>query len=469
MFPSAEWLRNLAAESYCAIPLSTSDGIVYGHIALLDDAPMLADFSSEPLFRTFAAQISAEIERNHAIEALTESHNLLHAVINDISDVVFIKDIHGRCVLINQAGAEFLGLKVDDVIGRSDFDLLPTEVAERLVDRDQTIVRTGQPSTFEESVSNVGSDRIHFTTKTPYRDKRSGEILGVIGIARDVTDRLAAERARRKSDLRLRLITDNVPGMLVYIGQDGRHDYANPQYAELFDCEPDDIVGKTTQAIMGDVNYGRLGGAIEIALGGETTSIQCCLSLPDRPEVWLDAHYYPELDEAGNVQGVFAQLLDVSEQKQAEERLRVSEEQLRQLLENHVDGVMVMLDGQIVYANDRCCEFTGYSREELLGLSPLDLISDDDADIFRQRLTSLMEGDSVSFSREYSVRAKDGSVSPIEASSRVMRFRGEKAVMSVLRDVSERYETAERLRRLEAELSHMARHGTLGELAWTGA
>jgi two-component system cell cycle sensor histidine kinase/response regulator CckA len=137
-------------------------------------------------------------ERKQAEHALNESHGLLRAVVEGTPDAIVVKDMQGRYRLMNSAGARNLGRTVEEVIGKEDGDLLPPETARANRERDFRILTTGEPETFEESAPHPDGPRVYLSTQGPYRD-RSGNIIGLFGIARDITELKRLESQLRQA------------------------------------------------------------------------------------------------------------------------------------------------------------------------------------------------------------------------------------------------------------------------------
>jgi two-component system, cell cycle sensor histidine kinase and response regulator CckA len=134
-------------------------------------------------------------ERKQSERALSESHDLLRALVEGSPDPIYAKDLRGRYLMINSAGAKLLGKSVEDVIGKEDDALLPPDAARAIRELDMRILITGEKESFEETVSAPGT-RIFHLTKAPFRD-RQGNVIGLVGISRDVT-----EMKRLEADLR---------------------------------------------------------------------------------------------------------------------------------------------------------------------------------------------------------------------------------------------------------------------------
>jgi diguanylate cyclase (GGDEF)-like protein/PAS domain S-box-containing protein len=119
---------------------------------------------------------------------------LFRAMIDQVPDYLFVKDSHSRFVIANRAVAADLGRTPEDLIGKTDFELHPIELAARFFADEQGVIRSGEPMLdIEEFVVEVsGSKKWLSTTKVPLRN-RQGEIIGIVGISRDVTERKRAE------------------------------------------------------------------------------------------------------------------------------------------------------------------------------------------------------------------------------------------------------------------------------------
>jgi diguanylate cyclase (GGDEF)-like protein/PAS domain S-box-containing protein len=124
-------------------------------------------------------------------------------MINVVPDYLFVKDTNSRFVLSNPPVADDLGLTVDDLLGKTDFDLHPRELAQKFFDDEQAVMETGVPRIdIEEFVLTVsGTQKWLHTSKLPLRDE-NGNVIGLVGIARDVSERRRAEIALAESESR---------------------------------------------------------------------------------------------------------------------------------------------------------------------------------------------------------------------------------------------------------------------------
>jgi PAS domain S-box-containing protein len=182
--------------------------------------------------------ISRDItERKRAEDALQVSHNLLSAVFEATPDVLFVKDLEGRALAINSAGARLLGRSQDEILGRDDTALLPPEAARAIMRDDRRVMASGLSETFEEHVTIAGTTRTYLTTKDVYRDAQR-KVAGLIGIARDVTERRRDEQALRESEELYRLLTENSNDLIYMVDLEGRIIYASPSVGRLLGRVP---------------------------------------------------------------------------------------------------------------------------------------------------------------------------------------------------------------------------------------
>jgi PAS domain S-box-containing protein len=137
-------------------------------------------------------------ERKRAELALLESHRLLNSVIEGTTDAVFGKDLNGRYMMINSAGARFLGKNVDEVIGKDDSQLFLSESAQKIIELDRRVMASEHPLTTEETVAAAGVMRTYLSTKGALRDEQ-GKVTGLVGIARDITDLKRMEEQFRQA------------------------------------------------------------------------------------------------------------------------------------------------------------------------------------------------------------------------------------------------------------------------------
>ena len=135
-------------------------------------------------------------EHKQALEKLAQEHNLLRALINTVPDGIYYKDTESRFVMANSGVAQAMGVAApDELIGKTDMDFYPPELAARFYADEQEIIRTGRPLIAHEEPGlnlSTGERTWIATSKVPLRDS-NGHIIGIVGMGRDITERKRAE------------------------------------------------------------------------------------------------------------------------------------------------------------------------------------------------------------------------------------------------------------------------------------
>jgi len=165
----------------------------------------------EELIRARANAEAANLQLAAQHAALDNERNLLRTFIDNIPDWIFVKDTDSNFIVVNREFARCAGVeKPEDLIGKSDRDLFPAEVAERIYEDDRAVIRSGRPmfnreETVEKSANKMS--RILLTTKVPLLDSQ-GHVTGIAGMARDITKRKAMEDELREGNRELQRSID---------------------------------------------------------------------------------------------------------------------------------------------------------------------------------------------------------------------------------------------------------------------
>ncbi|MEK8033579.1 PAS domain-containing protein [Ideonella sp. DXS29W] len=186
-------------------------------------------------------------ERSLMAERL-QATALLTAVADASSDAIFAKDREGRYLLFNRAAERLTGRQPGQALGHDDHQLMPGDVSRRIMANDAEVMARGEILTFEETVTTTRGPRIFQSTKGPLRND-TGEVVGLFGISRDVTDQRRAETALRDSELRNRTLLEAlVDG--VFVAQDLKFVFANPALPRMLGYTMDEFVGLPFEAVV---------------------------------------------------------------------------------------------------------------------------------------------------------------------------------------------------------------------------
>jgi PAS domain S-box-containing protein len=145
---------------------------------------------------------SETVERRSLADALAHERNVLRTMIDLIPACIYAKDAKSRFTAANKLVADRMGTVPEGLIGKTDFDFYPREMAEKFFSDEQALIQSGKPLLACEEIAHdsiTGLDRVMLTSKVPLRDEH-GKLSGVVGIGFDITERKSAEARMASSD-----------------------------------------------------------------------------------------------------------------------------------------------------------------------------------------------------------------------------------------------------------------------------
>ena len=341
-------------------------------------------------------QLNNELEQRvlERTEALAESNERLRLSLQQGQDIYnqapcgyHSVNAQGVFELINQTELDWMGLRRDEVVGKLHIsDVFRPEHGASLNDKLQEIVQHGSVAPFEIGLrrSDGGYRTVLASSKAVYDDQ--GRFLRTNSTLVDITERKSAELALRENQRFLQAITDHVPGMIAYLDPMLRFRFANVEHERIYGLDPKKIIGlHISECIPADV-WNEIRPRMQAALGGQAQHFEAWRRRADGEPVYVSINYLPDLHD-GLVQGIFVQIVDITERKQVEERvsqmndeleqriqersleLLESEQRFRLMVDNLRDYSMFFLDAQglITDWTDSAQRMEGDSPTEVLG------------------------------------------------------------------------------------------------------
>lgn len=422
----------------------------------------------------------------------------LRQILDNSPAVVYVKDRAGRNLFVNRGMLDVFGLREADVIGRTDAEIFPPDIAAGFVQNDARVFARNAPIEFEERAQTPAGERIYLSTKFPLRDAR-GEPYAICGISTDITERKRIEQALRNVAL----------GVTGATGQDifqsiARHLAASLDVdfafiGKLIDGEPRRI---QTLAICNDgrcidnMQYDLCGTPCQGVIGQAFQFIpqDICTFYPGdnmlRRMGFASYAGYPLFDSQGQALGLIAALhrgpmrdaefteailkvfsvraASELERLRAEEAGRASEASYRAIFEASEDAIFVhdIDTGAIVDVNPKACSTYGYSYAEMLRLRPGDLGSGEPPYTPEQAAAYIERAKAGEPQRfEWRRRNKDGSLHWDEVLLHRATIGGVDRVVAFTRDITARKQAEAARSLLEAQLRQAQKMEAIGQLA----
>jgi two-component system, cell cycle sensor histidine kinase and response regulator CckA len=403
-----------------------------------------------------------DITAKHEVEEATRrSEDEFRMIFDNVGDAVAISDPEGRFLEVNRVLCERLGytreqllsMSVDSINSPATAALVPERTA-RILARGAMVFESAHVRADGTTVPIEGVAR-----KVEFRGKTA-----ILTVQRDISERKQSEAAMAEQARLLQQLIDAIPVPIIAKGIDGRIQLLNSAFAEAAGPHPQ-FIGKT----VGELGMPEPAMHTErdrIVLSGGPTQIYE-ISMP-----WSDGTVRRQLltkaalrAADGTTTGVVTASLDIDDRYQAEQALRRSEERFRTLFESAGD-LIFMVDpttGKPIEVNRTACDRLGYSREELLSLSPFDLALPDYAGGVEERLELLAERGDLRF--ETALIRRDGAPVPVDMSLTTVEIEGRPTLLGIARDISDRKKAEEDRTALENQLRQAQKMEGIGRLA----
>ena len=255
------------------------------------------------------------------------------------------------------------------------------------------------------------------------------------------------------SDALLRLIADSVPALMAYYDLPGlRCQFANQGYAAYNGHSTESILGLTVQEAMGDKAWQAIQPHVDRCSHGERVKYTREQTLPNGEVRMIEVNLIPHFDGAGQQLGSFVLITDITERWRAEREVRQSEERMRKFTEATDEAIVFHRDGLITDGNEALTRLTGYSLQEVTGLSIFNFISPEWHAVALDYTRAGREDP-----YEITIRHKHGHAIPVEVVGKTMPLHHADYRIVVVRDITARKQAQER----EA---FIALHDTLTQL-----
>jgi PAS domain S-box-containing protein len=372
-------------------------------------------------------------ERKQAEEKLRQQSALINSLLDSIPDVVFYKDLNGVYLGCNPALAEFIEKPREAIVGKTDHELFDRATADFFRENDKKMLATLEARQNEEWVTYPGGRKVLLhTLKTPYRGP-DGQVIGVLGISRDITVRHLMEQALREREEQLVLFVEHSPAAIAMLNNEMSYIVASRRWIEDYRMGGQPPAGRNHYEIFPEIPqrwrdiYQRcLAGAVEKCDEEE-------FHRADGTSHWIRWEIRPWRHADGIIGGIILFSEDITTRRQAEQDLRESEARYRQLFELESNAV-VLVDSEThryVDVNLAAQALYGYTREEFLQLTPENISDEpekthDYIDVCNDHVPLRWH------------RKKSGERLAVEINANRIIYQGRRTALVSLRDVTER-------------------------------
>jgi len=392
-------------------------------------------------------------DQKRAVKVVQSTRQQLQDMSDNTPAAVYVKDLEGHYIMVNKQWRERTGILDQDVVGKTDLDLFPQYYDEVWNENEKQVLRSGEFTQFEE----IGrtTNRVYLATKFLLRNPE-GEVYALCNSSIDITERKSAEKALQLSEEKLRNIIDSLPlGMHMYeLKDDGNLVFtgANRAANEILGVDNNQFVGKPIEeafpySIETEIpeRYRRA------AKLGEPYQIDQIKWEENQIKGGFEVHAFQT--SAGRMAALFR---DITEIKQAEQKLKESEERFRGIFDNVNDGILLadLETGKFLIGNKTVSKMLGYSLEEISKLGVEDIHPNGHLPYILKQFETISRGE-ISHSKNIPVKRKDDSIFYVDINSSEITFAGNNYLVGVFRDVTERKQAEERLHESEKKFREL--------------
>jgi len=345
------------------------------------------------LLRAHVRRLEGELGRTLSRLQTREGH--LRTILETLPDLVWLKDPQGVYLSCNPRFERFFGAREADIVGRTDYDFVARELADFFRARDQLALAAGKPSLNEEEVTfaDDGHRELLETIKTPMRDT-NGRLIGVLGIARDITGRRRLEDALKQRAQYQQALLDNFPFLVWLKDEESRFLAVNRPFAEACGLEsPELLTGKTDLDVWPrDLAEAYRADDRAVLDSGRSKQVEEEISVGAERR-WYETYKSPVRGE-GRILGTVGFARDISDRKEAEQEKERLQAQLAQ--SQKMESVGRLAGGVAHDFNNKLGVILGYAEMALMQagdneklrhfLDEIRTAADRSADLTRQML-----------------------------------------------------------------------------------
>ena len=425
---------------YAGVPLVTRDGFAVGTLCVMDRLPRPFGDSEMESLRVLSRQVMTQVElrrhldelahnieqRQRTEERLRTSEAFYETLVETLPQNILRKDLQGRFTFANRKSCQSIGRSKEEIIGKTDFDLFPPELAAKYHRDDLRVMTTRENLDTVEAHQGPHGERLFVhVIKTPLYDA-SGNVIGVQGIFYDVTQRKRIEEELAYERDLLRALLDYIPDRIYFKDVNCRFMRCSKSMAvRLGLMDAREVVGKT------DFDFHPAEQAQEyyndeqrILLRGEPLINKLERQIDsDGNEIWASVTKVPIYTQSGSIAGLVGLSRDITQLKQTEQALRQAEEKYRAIYENSPEGIFqTTRDGHFLSANPALARMYGYGSPEEVVVALTDIENQLYVDPERrEEFSRLMRERGEVGGFESQIHRKDGSVIWISESARTVK------------------------------------------------
>lgn len=408
--------------------------------------------NSKNILETIASHLGSVLARLMAEKALSDSQRNFEVLYNSIHEYIFIQDLTGRIIMVNPLTYNNLGYSQTDLIGKPLYMLHPPELRSNAKEIHKEIY-SGKYQSYMLPLMTKDGKVIPAETKVTKGIWNGKEVL--IGISRDLTERITAEEAAKASDTQFRQIVETANEGIWTIDKKNVTTFLNQEIANMLGYSISEILGKSVKKFFFKEDFADHLRKTERRKNGFSDKYERRFRRKDGSECWAIISTKPVYDSQGQFSGSFAMMTDITDRKRLEDQLIKSEKRYREIVERQGEGIYITdKDAVFIYTNPIADRLFGAGLGELVGRNAREFLSPDQIEIINEQMA--LRSKKIQSTYELTVTHPDGHLHHllITATSRLDEQQNYIGSIGICRDITQRKAKEEKLR-------YMSSHDTL--------
>jgi two-component system, cell cycle sensor histidine kinase and response regulator CckA len=367
---------------------------------------------------------------------------------------------------------DILGYEPEEVIGKTPFDLMPKDEAERVAPLFKEIMESRQSFSGLDNVSlhRDGRKIVLETNGAPIIDAE-GNFVGYRGIDRDITGRRKAEEALLENEERYRMLADNATDVIFICGFDMKYKYISPSVKKIRGFSPEELVGEPVSHSIKAEGLELMSNAIKEELEIDKTGtadldrtrvMEVEMFCKDGSTMWTEVKTSALRDNKGDPTAIMGIARDITERKKIENALKESEEKHRVLVEKADEAIVIMQDAAFVFVNRKMSDLLGVPVGNLEDRPFVDFIWPEDRELVSSAHRKRLAGETVPNNYDFRLIGAEGKLVWVSLSATMIQWKGKPATLGLMTDITERKKAEEALAESEAKYRTVVESSLVG-------
>ena len=428
-------------------------------------AAAIRDSSGKPTGMIFVTRDVSE--RKRLEDKAKEDEEKLHAVFESMTSGICVTDMQGNVTEVNATMIKLGGFSArDELIGKNALEFIASKDRDIAAQRIAKRVEAGHGTDTSE-YTFITKDGREFDGELSIGmvHNKDGKPVSIVSIARDITKRKRAAEELQAKERYFRAVMDLSSGAILIVNPDGKIMDATGGLERISGYSQNKTIGASAFEFIHPEDLDKAGAAFAEASQNPGKTVYFEARLKNARSTWQwTGCMITDLLNHPDVRGVVTHLVDITERKKVEEALRENEEKYREVVERASDGIVILQDLKIQYANPRVAEIAGYKPEEILGTSIVTYLHPDELSKVTERYERRLRGEDIPQIYETALLHKDGRKIDVELNAGITTYQGKPADLVILRNIGERKQAEQALHASEERYRLLAEN--VSDVIW---